>query len=127
MVFLSGLESSSCLSSVLFGSRTFLVMRWMMPEALPREVASCCLYLAAGPSHVGVEVDGLAYPLHRPMACSCSRGDRAYLLGVILSCHCSRWCCLSGEGKLPGCRYLMESLFASISILLNIHTINHFY
>jgi hypothetical protein len=30
----------------------------------------CRLYLAAKPSHVGVNVDGLACPLHRPMVCS---------------------------------------------------------
>jgi hypothetical protein len=32
----------------------------------------CCfarLYLAAKPSHIGVDVDGLACPLHRPMVC----------------------------------------------------------
>jgi hypothetical protein len=28
------------------------------------------LYLGAKPSHVGVDVDGLACPLHCPMACS---------------------------------------------------------
>jgi hypothetical protein len=27
------------------------------------------LYLAAKPSHVGVDVDRLAHPLHRPMTC----------------------------------------------------------
>jgi hypothetical protein len=30
-----------------------------------------CLYLEAKPSHVGVDVGGLAYPLHHPMVCSC--------------------------------------------------------
>jgi hypothetical protein len=29
------------------------------------------LYLAAKPAHVGVDVDGLAYPLHRPTVYSC--------------------------------------------------------
>jgi hypothetical protein len=28
------------------------------------------LYMAAKPSHVGVDVDGLACPLHWPMGCS---------------------------------------------------------
>jgi hypothetical protein len=28
------------------------------------------LYMAAKPSHVGVDVDGLACPLHRPTACN---------------------------------------------------------
>jgi hypothetical protein len=31
------------------------------------EVALWCLYLPAKPTHVGVDVDGLAYPLHWPM------------------------------------------------------------
>jgi hypothetical protein len=36
------------------------------------DVASRCrLYLVAKPSHVGVNVDGLACPLHRLMAYSC--------------------------------------------------------
>jgi hypothetical protein len=29
------------------------------------------LYLAAKPSHIGVDVDGLAYFLHRPTVYSC--------------------------------------------------------
>jgi hypothetical protein len=28
------------------------------------------LYLVSKTSHVGVDVDGLAYPLHHPMVCS---------------------------------------------------------
>jgi hypothetical protein len=32
------------------------------------------LYLAAKPSHVGADVDGLACSLHRPMACSSKKG-----------------------------------------------------
>jgi hypothetical protein len=40
-----------------------------MLEKVLRDVASLCwLYLAAKPPHVGVDVDGLAYPLHHPMA-----------------------------------------------------------
>jgi hypothetical protein len=36
------------------------------------DVASWCrLYLAAKPSHMGVDVDGLAYPLHRPTIYNC--------------------------------------------------------
>jgi hypothetical protein len=69
-VFVSAPESSSCLPGVLLGSWTFLAMRWMTPGMIPGEVASQCLYLAVKPSHMGVEVDGLAYPLHRPMTCS---------------------------------------------------------
>jgi hypothetical protein len=44
------------------------------PSILGDEMASGCLYLVTKPSHMGgrgVDVDGLAYPLHRPMACRC--------------------------------------------------------
>jgi hypothetical protein len=35
------------------------------------------LYLVAKASHVGADVDGLAYSLHRPTACDCqTRGQR---------------------------------------------------
>jgi hypothetical protein len=42
-----------------------------MLEKVTRDVASLCWpYLVAKSSHVGVDVDGLACPLHRPMTCS---------------------------------------------------------
>jgi hypothetical protein len=67
------------------------------------------LYLVAKSSHVGVDVDGLACPLHWPMVHSCEIGNRAYLPGVVLSCRYSgRWCLL-GDVKQPGPRYLLES------------------
>jgi hypothetical protein len=47
------------------------------------------LYLAAKPAHVGVDVDGLAYPLHRPMACDCHTRGHGVLPGAVLSCCCS--------------------------------------
>jgi hypothetical protein len=47
------------------------------------------LYLAAKPSHVGVDMDGLAYPLHRLTACS-------YQPSVVSSHRCS------GGGASPG-------------------------
>jgi hypothetical protein len=50
------------------------------------------LYLAAKISHVGVDVDGLACPLHRPMVRCCS----------------GRWHLL-GDVKPPGLGYLVES------------------
>jgi hypothetical protein len=43
------------------------------------------LYLAASPSHVGVDVDRLACPLHRPMACSCKTRGQRFLSGAALS------------------------------------------
>jgi hypothetical protein len=45
------------------------------------------LYLVAKPSHVGVNVDGLAYSLHRSMICSRQRGGQSFLIGVAPSCH----------------------------------------
>jgi hypothetical protein len=48
----------------------------MMTEMILGEVALGCLYLVTKPSHVGVDVDGLVYPLHRPMTHSYqSRGQ----------------------------------------------------
>jgi hypothetical protein len=55
------------------------------------------LYMAAKPSHMGVDVDGLACPLHHPMTWSCQTRGHGLLPGVVLSCRCSgRWC-LFGE------------------------------
>jgi hypothetical protein len=47
------------------------------------------LYLAPKPAHVGVDLHGLAYPLHSPMACSRQTRGQGLLLGVVLSHHCS--------------------------------------
>jgi hypothetical protein len=67
------------------------------------------LYLAAKPSHVGVDVDELACPLHHPTACSCQMRGQGLLRGTILSHHCSgRWR-LSGDVNPPGLGYLVES------------------
>jgi hypothetical protein len=44
------------------------------------------LYLMATPSHMGVDVDGLAYPLHQPTVRSCQMRGQGLLLGVVLSC-----------------------------------------
>jgi hypothetical protein len=45
------------------------------------------LYLAASPSHVGVDVDRLAYPLHCPMAYSRQMRGQSFLSGAALSHH----------------------------------------
>jgi hypothetical protein len=70
MAFPSIPEFSSRLSGVLFGSRAFLALRWMVPEMILGEVASrsgitwhLCL-----PTWGGVDVHELACPLRRPMA-----------------------------------------------------------
>jgi hypothetical protein len=60
------------------------------------------LYLAIKPSHMGVDVDEIAYPLHRPMAYSCQTRGHGLLPGVVLFCRCiGRWH-LSGDVKPPG-------------------------
>jgi hypothetical protein len=43
------------------------------------------LYLTVTPSHVGVDVDRLAYPLHHPTVHSCQMKGQGLLLGAILS------------------------------------------
>jgi hypothetical protein len=46
------------------------------------------LYLAAKPAHVGVDVDGLAFPLHRPTICDYQTRGHGLLSGVVLSRRC---------------------------------------
>jgi hypothetical protein len=45
------------------------------------------LYLAVKPSHVGVDVDGLACPLHSPMIYNRQTRRQGFLSGVVLSHH----------------------------------------
>jgi hypothetical protein len=55
------------------------------------------LYLATKPSHVGVDVDGIAFPLHLPMACNRQTRGHGLLSGDVFSCRCSgRWCISGG-------------------------------
>jgi hypothetical protein len=61
-----------------------------------------CLYLAAKPSHVGVDLDGLACFLHRPTYEGTELSDRRC---PILSRCSERWR-LSGGFKTPGTGYL---------------------
>jgi hypothetical protein len=64
----------------------FLPLRWIKLKKVPRDVASQCWpYLIAMSSHTGVDVDGLACPLHRPMACSCHTRGQGFLLGAVSS------------------------------------------
>jgi hypothetical protein len=50
-------------------------------------VLSCLamLYLVSRPSHVGADVDGLAYSLHYPTACGSPTRGLCCLIGVVLS------------------------------------------
>jgi hypothetical protein len=60
------------------------------------------LYLAAKPFHVGVNVDGLACPLHNPMTYSRQTGRHDFLSDTVLSCcYSGRWR-LSGGCEAPG-------------------------
>jgi hypothetical protein len=54
------------------------------------------LYLAAKPSHVGVDVDRLACPLHCPMVCDHQTRGQSFLSGVALSHHAA-----AGGGPFP--------------------------
>jgi hypothetical protein len=67
------------------------------------------LYLAAKPSHVGVNVDGLACPLHYPMVHSFQMMGHDLPLDIVLSCCCSRRWHFLGDVKLPELGYLVES------------------
>jgi hypothetical protein len=76
---------------ILIDSRVFLPSRWMMLEkVLGVGIVRRWFYLAAKPPHVGLGVDGLACPLHRPTACSHETRGQSLLPGVVLSCRCSR-------------------------------------
>jgi hypothetical protein len=73
----------------------------------------CCftawLYLAANPSHMGTDVDGVGYPLHHPMACSHQTRGQGLLPDAILSCRCSGCLHLFEDVKPSGLEYLVES------------------
>jgi hypothetical protein len=57
--------------------------------------------MVAKPSHVGVNVDGLACPLHRPMTCNRQMRGQGHLPAIFLSRCCSgRWR-RSGDVKPP--------------------------
>jgi hypothetical protein len=60
------------------------------------------LYLTAKPCHVGVDVDGIAYPMHMPTVRNCQTRGHDLLPSAILSCCCSGWWCLSGDVKPLG-------------------------
>jgi hypothetical protein len=72
MAFPSVLESSSYLSGVRFGFGTSLALRWMMLSMILGEVASRSSFKwQLSLPTLAINVDGLAYPMHRPMSHSC--------------------------------------------------------
>jgi hypothetical protein len=59
-----------------------------MLETVLRDISSWhWFYLDAKPSHVGIDVDGLDCPLHRPRAYSHQTKGQSFLLGAALSHH----------------------------------------
>jgi hypothetical protein len=75
-----------------------------MLEKVLRYIASRCWpYLVAKSSHVGVDVDGLACPLHRPTAYNRQMMGQGFLLDAILSHQAAaRGGSLLGDAKPPG-------------------------
>jgi hypothetical protein len=64
--------------------------------------------LAAKPAHVGIDMDGLAYPLHCPIACGRQTRGQGLLPGVVLSRCCSGVVAPFQECEAPGIGYLVE-------------------
>jgi hypothetical protein len=91
-------------SGVLLGSRAFSALRWTMPGMALGDVASRrWLYLAAKLSHVGVDVDSLACPLHRPMAYGHQMRGQSFLPGAVLSYRVAvGGGTILGDAKPPG-------------------------
>jgi hypothetical protein len=53
-----------------------------MPRMVLGDIASRRrLYITAKPSHVGVDVDGLTHPLHRPPVCNHQMRGQSFLSG----------------------------------------------
>jgi hypothetical protein len=95
------IEAGQGFLGVLLGSQ---VLRWMVPEMVLRDIASRrWLYLAAKPSLVGVDMDGLACPLHHPTVCSCQTRGQSFLSGAALSRHAAMGGgAFLGDAKPPG-------------------------
>jgi hypothetical protein len=88
-------EAKQGFSGILLGSRA---PRWMVPETIIGDIAlRHRLYLATKPSHVGVDVDGLAYPMHCPMVYIHQMRGQGFLSDVALVHHA-----IEGGGAFPG-------------------------
>jgi hypothetical protein len=77
---------------VLLDSRVFFLVfesSWRRGGLCLERFLETFLYLAAKPTHMGVDVDELANPLHRHMACSCQTRGQGLLPSIVLSHHCS--------------------------------------
>jgi hypothetical protein len=95
------IEAGHGFLDILLGSRA---LRWMLPETILGDVASWRqLYLTAKPSHVGVDVDGLACPCTILWSVAVRRGDMASC--STLPCPIVvQWAVVQS----PGLGYLME-------------------
>jgi hypothetical protein len=76
---------------------------------------------------VGVDVDGLAYPLHRPTACGRQMRGQGCLSGDVLSRRCSGQWRLFGGYEAPGFGYLVECLPSMYLCYQVLHGIHNFY
>jgi hypothetical protein len=72
------------LSMSVGASMVFLTSGWAMLEKVLGDVALWCWpYLVSKPSHTGIDVDGLANPLHYPTACSRQSRGQGFLSDAI--------------------------------------------
>jgi hypothetical protein len=76
------------------------------------------LYLVAKPSHVGVDVDRLAYPLHRPTVHSCQMREQGLRLGIVLSLQ--QEVTSFGGCEAPRARIFGGELIASVPTIPNL-------
>jgi hypothetical protein len=80
-----GFLDSSSLPGILLGSQAFLVLRWTTPKMVLEDVVVWHrLYLAAKPSYMGVDVDGLSCSLRCPTAYGCQTRAQSSLSSIVL-------------------------------------------
>jgi hypothetical protein len=88
----SGLPLCSCIFPSVPGAEVDVAQ-----EGSWRPCFVMCSCLAAKSSHMAVDVDGLVYPLHQPMACSRQMRGPHFMLGAAMSRHA-----VVGGGVSPG-------------------------
>jgi hypothetical protein len=85
-----------------------------------RHYFAVLLYLTAKPTHMMVDVDGLACPLQRPMACDRQTMGQGLLLGVSCLVVAVGWWHLSGGMRSPRAWIFGGVLTMWIPVLLNL-------
>jgi hypothetical protein len=73
-----------------------------------RRCFTVLLYLAAKPRHMVVDVDGLAYPLHYPMAYGNQTRGQGLLPALSYPVVAVGWWCLSWGCEVHGLGYLVS-------------------